>query len=159
MIATLDLKPILTGEQLESLRFQLLTPTHGHLIQRSVLITCEGMVKALYLKAGDHKPITDLSYKAALRGLKLMEFTPASHSRRGSVKQKFVGRDLLLGWMGGRHPEWEDDFRAGHRDNFIPAMFLKPMLDDFEQAMKQHLPEYWRFHMAAAKQLVRPESS
>jgi hypothetical protein len=157
MIRRLDLQPVMTGGQLKSLRFQLLTAADGRLIEHSTLVTCEDTVKALYLKANDYKPITDLSYRAALRGLKLMEFTPANHSRRGAVQQKFVGRDLLLGWMGGRHPEWEDDFRAGHRDNFIPAMWLKPLLDDFERAMHEHLPEYWRFHMAAAQQLLRPE--
>lgn len=155
-IEQLDVKPVLTSEQLESLRFQPLTPAHGEPINRSVQITCEGKVKALFLKSGDvEKPMKDISYKAALRALQLMRFNPASHSRRGAIKQN-SGGDLLLGWMDVVRPPWEDIFRAGHRDHFPTAMWLVPLVKDFEQALQQHLPEYWQFHLKQANRLVRP---
>jgi hypothetical protein len=159
MIERLNVTPILTNEQLKSLRLRLLTPAQGRTIDRSTEITCEGKVKALLLKAdGPDKPIKAISYDAALRALQLMRpnFNPASHSRRGSIHQKLVGGDLLLGWMDVCRPPWEDIFRAGHRDNFVAAIWLKPLLDDFAQALEEHLPEYWQFHMAQARRLVRP---
>lgn len=112
-------------------------------------------MKALFLKADRDGPIKRISYKAAMRALELMRFNPASNSRRGAVKQK-SGGDLVLGWMNvGRMP-WEDIFRAGHRDHFPVAMWLVPLLKDFEHALQQHLPDYWHFHLEQAKRLVRP---
>lgn len=156
MIETLDISPVLTDEQLEALRFQPLTPAHFQPIDRSIQINCEGKLKALFLKAEDYQPISDISYTAALRGLRLMKFTPARHSRRKAIKQNFGG-DLLMGWMKTLTPKREDIFRAGHRDHFVAAMWLVPLLKDFERALQQHLPKYWQFHWAQAQRLVRPK--
>lgn len=160
LIPTFEVTPKLHKEQLESLRFQLLTPAHGQLIKHSVRISCEGKVKALYLKSeaadGADKPIKDISYKAALRALQLMRFNPASNSRRSAVDKNSSGGDLVLGWMDAGRPPREDIFRAGHRDYFPVAMWLVPLLKDFEQAFQKHLPEYWQFHLEQAKRLVRP---
>ena len=155
MIETLDIRPVLTDEQLEALRLQPLTPAHFKPITTSTRVICEGKLKALFLKAEGEKPITQLSYDAALRGLRAMPFVSASHSRRPSVDQNFGG-DLLLGWMNGYAPEREDIFRARHRDNFTASFWLVPMLKDFERAMAEYLPDYWQFHLSQAKQLVRP---
>ena len=156
-VERLDVTPALTSEQLEALRFQPLTSAHGTPITRSTQITCEGKVRALFLKPdGADKPIKDISYKAALRAMQLMHFTPASHSRRGAIKKSSSGGDLLLGWMNAVRPPWEDIFRAGHRDHFPIAMWLVPLVKDFEQALQQHLPDYWLFHQEQAKRLVRP---
>jgi len=152
---TLDLSPVLTGKQLEALRFQPLAPAQFRPITTSTEIFCEGKLKALFLKAEDEKPIAQLSYDAALRGLRAMRFVPASHSRRAAVNQNFGG-DLLLGWMNGYAPEREDIFRAGHRDHFVAAFWLLPLLRDFERALAHYLPEYWQFHRAQAQRLVRP---
>jgi hypothetical protein len=156
-IEHLDVKPVLTSEQLGLLKFQPLTPAHGKAITRSAHITCEGKVKALFLKgAGADAPIKDISCKAALKALQLMRFNPADNSRRGSVKKTSSGGDLVLGWMNVARMPWEDIFRAGHRDHFPVAMWLVPLLKDFEQALQQHLPDYWQFHLEQAKRLVRP---
>ncbi len=152
----LNITPVLTDEQLEALRFQPLTPAHCQPITTSAQVFCEGKLKALFLKAEAEGPITQLSYLAALRGLRAMPFVPASHSRRASVDQNFGG-DLLLGWMNGYAPEREDIFRAGHRDNFTASFWLIPMLKDFERAMAEYLPDYWQFHLSQAKQLVKPK--
>jgi hypothetical protein len=153
----LNVAPVLTDEQLEALRFQPLTPVHCKPITSSTRVICEGKLKALFLKAEEYQPIAELSYKAALRGLRAMNFTPAHHSRRAAVKQNLGGSSLLLGWMKTLTPEREDIFRAGHRDHFIPAMWLVPLLKDFEQALQEHLPEYWQFHRVQAQRLVRPK--
>ena len=152
----LDLSPVMTGKQLEAMRFQPLTPAHCKPINTSTEIFCEGELKALFLKAEDEEPITQLSYDAALRGLRAMRFVPASHSRRSAVNQNFGG-DLLLGWMKGYAPEREDIFRAGHRDHFVAAFWLLPLLRDFERALAHYLPDYWQFHRAQAQRLVRPK--
>lgn len=154
---TVDVTPKVSKERLESLRFQPLTLAHGEPITRSVQITCEGKVKALFLKsAGADEPIKAISCKAALRALQLMHFNPASASRRGALKKTSSGGDLVLGWMDVARMPWEDIFRAGHRDHFPVAMWLVPLLKDFEQALQQHLPTYWQFHLEQARKLVRP---
>jgi len=156
MIETLDIRPVLTDEQLEALRLQPLTSAHCKPITSSTRVICEGKLKALFLKVEEYQPISELSYKAALRGLRAMNFTPAHHSRRAAVNQN-LGGSLLLGWMNGYAPEREDIFRAGHRDHFVAAMWLVPLLKDFEQALQDHLPEYWQFHLSQAKRLVKPK--
>lgn len=67
MIHHLD---VTNHERLEFQEFQLLTPAHGRIIDRSTKITCDGKVKALLLKAdATYKPIRSTSYEAALRNL------------------------------------------------------------------------------------------
>lgn len=152
----LNIAPVLTDERLEALRFQPLTTSYCKPITTSARIFCEGKLKALFLKAQEYQPISELSYKAALRGLRAMHFTSAQHSRRAAVDQNFGG-DLLLGWMNGYASEREDIFRAGHRDHFVASFWLLPLLLDFEMAMAKHLPEYWQFHLLQAQRLVRPK--
>lgn len=152
MFPTLEVQPALTGKPLEALCFQRLNECHGKLVTGSVKVMCEGKLKALFLK----EDISQGSYVAALHALNLMNFNPASHSRRAAITQKATGGDLLLGWMGGRKPSWEDMFQGGHRDNFIASFWLVPLLKEFEQAMATHLPEYWQFHLTQAERLKRP---
>ena len=156
MIENIDIRPVLTDEQLEALRLQPLTPAHCNPITRSTRVICDGKMKALFLKADDEGPLAQLSYDSALRGLRAMRFVPASHSRRAAVDQNFGG-DLLLGWMNGYAPDREDIFRAGHRDHFLAAFWLLPLLRDFERALAHYLPDYWQFHRAQAQRLVRPK--
>lgn len=152
----LNVTPVLTAEQLGALRSQPLNAAQFTPITTSTRIFCEGKLKALYLKADDEGPIKHLSYSAALHGLRALKFTPAKHSRRAAVDQNFGG-DLLLGWMKGLIPAREDIFRAGHRDHFVAAFWLLPLLLDLEMAMAKHLPDYWQFHLAQAQRLVRPK--
>lgn len=152
----MDVPFVLKEEQLESLRFQLLNSSHGTLIEQSVLVTCDGQLKALFLKAEGNGPIREESYHYALRGLRLMQFKPAKDSDRKSIMQNLIGRDLLLGWLRPRCPRREDWLRKGDRDQLFLAMRLVPLLHDFEFAMQRYMPEYWVFHSAQAKRLVRP---
>ena len=158
MITTIEIhKPLLSGEHLEALRFQMLNESHGQHVDYSVMVYCEGKLKALFLKAEQHAPISFENYGYALHGLSLMNFNPASHSRRKAVRQKAAGGDLVLGWLGGRKPSWEDILQAGHRDNFSASFFLLPLLKDCEKAIQERLPEYWEFHQRQALKLRRPK--
>lgn len=152
----LHLQPVMTEKELRAQCSEFLKPENFVSITESTQIFCEGKLVALFLKAEEQCPINQLSYDSALHGLKLMSFTPASHSRRAAIKQA-LGGDLLLGWMDGYAPDREDIFRGGHRDHFIAAFWLTPLLKDFEQAIQNHLPDYWEFHRSVAQRLVRPK--
>lgn len=154
---TLEIKAALSGKHLEALRFQMLNESHGTRINRSTMVFCDGEFKALFLKAEQDNPISYVSYGAALHALSLLNFSPASHSRRAAVKQKAVGGEMVLGFMGGRKPDWEDIFRAAHRDHFAASFWLVPFLVDSEKAMAKWIPEYYDFHVSQAKRLVRPK--
>lgn len=144
----IDVPSVLTAEQLESLRFQLLKPSHGALIEEN---TCEGKLKAVLLRGVIH----DSAYCYALRGLKLMKFRPSKDSDRKSIMQE-TGGDLLLGWLRPRCPSREDWLRKGDRDQMFFAMRLVPLLHDFESVMQKYMPDYWQWHLAQAMRLVRP---
>lgn len=150
-IAHLDVPSVLNAEQLESLRFQLLQPSYGTLIEENMLVTCDGKLKALLLKG----VIRDDAYRYALRGLRLMEFNPAKSSDRKSIMQTKVGSDLLLGWLRPRSGR-EDWLRKGDRDQLFFAMRLVPLLQDVEFLMQKYMPDYWEWHLVQGRRLVRP---
>jgi len=157
----LEVTPVLTNEQLESLRFQLLTPDHGRLIERSTLVTCNGELKALYLKAETHHPISASRYTYALNALRLLKklkaFKPAKDTDRKMVKQTLLGGDLLAGWLRPRNPKREDWLRKTDRDQLFLAMRLVPLMRDCEWAMHNHLHDYyWKTHLPQAYRMVRP---
>lgn len=157
----LQVTPLLTNEQLEALRFRLLTPADGRLIDRSTLVTCEGELKALYLKAETHHPISAGRYSYALKALKLMAerkaFKPSKDSDRPMIRQSLIGGELLAGWLRPRNPKREDWLRKGDRDHLFLAMRLAPLMRDFEWAMHNHLPDYyWKVHLPQAFRMVRP---
>lgn len=156
-IEHLDVMPVLTNEQLESLRFRLLTPADGRLIERSTLITCEGELKALFLKAETHHPILGSHYSYALKALGLMHFNPAKDSDRPMIRQTLIGGELLNGWLRPRNPKREDWLRKGDRDQLFLAMRLAPLMRDFEWALHNHLHDYyWNIHLRQAYRMVRP---
>src|SRR5208283_6097471 len=131
-IETLEVQP-LPDSRLKSLEHQLLDPSTARLITQNTKITCEGKLKALFLKAdtvqarlrdrvrpdrpdvtkppvshrpqyraGPCGPILDSHYRAALTALQLMKptFNRASATLRESVvKQRLLGRELVLGWL------------------------------------------------------------
>jgi len=150
-IAHIDLPSLLNAEQLESLRFRLLRPSHGTLIEENMLVTCDGKLKALLLR----EVIREETYKYALRALRLMEFNPAKNSNRKSIMQDLVGSDLLLGWLRPCSNR-EDWLRKGDRDQLFFAMRLVPLLRNFESLMAHYIPDYCEFHLAQAMRLVRP---
>jgi hypothetical protein len=188
-IETSEVQP-LPDDRLKSLEHQLLDLSKTRLITQNTKITCEGKLKALFLKADtvqarlrdsvrpdnarpdvtrppvSHRPqyrsglcgpILDSHYRAALGALKLMKpsFNRAKATLPESVvKQRMLGRELVLGWL--YKATLEDVLRAGTRDQFFLAMRLVPLIQDFQSALQQHLPEYWQFHLAQAKKLVRP---
>jgi hypothetical protein len=155
-IATLDVVPQLSAEQLESLRHQLLTAARvGTRIKNNTLITCEGQVKALLLKG----ELPEAHYRPALKALELMRFNSIKCSRRGAVKLSKTGSDLLMGWIDIGGAKDEDILRAGNRDFFFLAMRLVPLLRDMEAAMEQYLPDYWKFHLEQAMRVVRPDKT
>lgn len=155
-IATLDVAPLLTAEQLGRLRHRLLTAEHvGTRIKSSTLITCQGQVKALLLK----EELPQSHYRPALKALELMRFNPIKNSRRGAVKVSKTGSDLLMGWIDIAGAEREDILRAGNRDFFFFAMRLVPLLQDMEVAMEKYLPGYWKFHLGQAMRLIRPDKT
>jgi len=147
----IDVPSVLTAEQLEALRFRLLKPSHGTLIEENMLVTCDGKLKALLLR----EVIREETYKYALRALRLMEFNPAKNSERKSIMQDLVGSDLLLGWLRPRSNR-EDWLRKGDRDQLFLAMRLVPLLRDLESLMAHYIPDYWEFHLTQAIRLVRP---
>jgi hypothetical protein len=152
---TIEVSPALNDEQLKSLRFQLLSAAHGRLIQSNTLVLCDGTVKALLLRDA----LSESHWRPALKALALMTFNPAKNSRRRAVKQSAIGSDLTLGWMDVMRGPGEDILRAGNRDNFFLAMRLIPLLRDMEDAMAEHLPDYWKFHLAQAMRLVRSDKT
>jgi hypothetical protein len=132
----------------------LLTSAHGQLTDRSVLVTCEGELKALYLKAQTHPTIGVDGY--ALKGLQAMKFNPAKDSDRPMISQTQTGGDLLLGWLRPRNPLREDWLRKADRDQLFLAMRLVPLLRACEDAMEKYLTVYWEYHLSQAARLVRP---
>jgi hypothetical protein len=150
-IAHIDVPSLLNAEQLESLRFRLLKPSLGTLIEENMLVTCDGKFKALLLR----EVLRDDFYRYALRALRLMKFKPAKDSDRKSIMQDLVGSDLLLGWLRPRSNR-EDWLRKGDRDQLFFAMRLVPLLRNFESLMAHYIPDYWEFHLAQAMRLVRP---
>jgi len=149
-IAHIDVPSVLNAEQLESLRFRLLKPSHGVLIEENMLVTCDKL-KALLLR----EVIRDETYRYALRALRLMKFRPAKDSDRKSIMQDSVGSDLVLGWLRPRSGR-EDWLRKGDRDQLFFAMRLVPLLHDFEFLMQRYMPDYWEFHLTQARRLLRP---
>jgi hypothetical protein len=137
-ISHIDVPAVLTAEQLESLRFRLLKPSHGTLIEQNTLVTCDGKLKALFLQG----VLRDETYRYALRGLRLMKFKPAKDSDRKSIMQDLIGSDLLLGWLRPRCPSREDWLRKGDRDQLFFAMRLVLLLRDFEFVMQRIMPDY-----------------
>jgi hypothetical protein len=150
-IAHIDVPSLLNAEQLEALRFRLLKPSLGTLIEENILVTCDGKFKALLLR----EVLRDDFYWYALRALRLMKFKPAKDSDRKSIMQDVVGSDLLLGWLRPRSNR-EDWLRKGDRDQLFLAMRLVPLLRNFESLMAHYIPDYWEFHLAQAMRLVRP---
>ncbi len=148
---TIEVSPVLTDERLKSLRFQLLNAAHGKLIERSTLVKCEGKIKALFLRSA----LGGWSINWALKALRHIKMNPVSSSRRGAVKNTAkTGYDLVLGWyVDSTNP---DPLRAGSRDNFFLAMRLIPLLQEMEDRIREHLGDYYRFHLSQAMRLVRP---
>ena len=148
---TIEVSPVLNDEQLKSLRFQLLNAAHGRPIKRNTLVLCQGKTKALLLRSA----LGEQSQSWALKALGRMEMNPIKNSRRGAVKNTAkTGCDLVLGWyLDSTNP---DPLRADSRDNFFLGMRLIPLLQGMEDLMREHLPEYFRFHMQQSLRLVRP---
>jgi hypothetical protein len=127
-VPTLEVTPVLTAKQLDD---QLLSPAHGRVIERSTQVLCKGELKALYLRAEDHQPISEHSYYRALDALERMQFNSAKDSDRSMIYQSRIGGDLLLGWMRPRNPFKEDWLRRGDRDQLYHALELSWLMGDF----------------------------
>lgn len=155
-VPTLEVTPVLIAKQLDDLKDKLLSPAQGRVIEHSARVLCNGELKALYLRAEDHLPITEHSYYRALDALERMELKPAKDSDRSMVYQSCIGSDLLLGWMRPRNPHKEDWLRRGDRDQLYQALELSWMVSDFEKTLRHFLPDYYNHHREIAKKLVRP---
>jgi len=158
MIDEIVVTPVLNQEQLESLKFQLLTPSHGKLIERSTRVMCDGKIKAMYLSSKDYPLIRRWSYKMALDGLQHLKFNPAKDSDRPMIYQTEIGEELLAGWLRPRNPRREDWLRKADRDQFFEVLKLSPLMEDMERALQKYMPEYYRrVHGPVVVNLTRPQ--
>jgi dTDP-4-dehydrorhamnose reductase len=90
MIETLNIQPAKTPDELQGITRQMIDPTAaGRLIQKNIKIKCENRLKAVLLKGAIDQEVYDYT----LATMEALKFTP---SRRKSVKQSKIGRDLIL---------------------------------------------------------------
>jgi hypothetical protein len=161
MIEELELQPIPGAqEKLADSENQFPDEQPSRIFTNSVKITCEGKLKALFLKPGDNlAPISQSHYKPVLKTFddrNRLVWRPSKISGRPMVKQQHIGGDLTLGFLPPRSGRREDYFRANNRDQLFFALPLVPLVNDLEAAMRKHLPAYYDFHMYQASKLVRP---
>ncbi len=157
MIKSLHVKPAINAKQLKDIESQMLDEhqLNGMVVfDHSVKVYCEGKFKALFLKAEGDKPISQKHYDQALRGLESLKFNKAKDSMRVSVKQTRIGGELLLGWKKEKSRR-EDRIRRATRDQLYQHVFLEPLFWDFECAMREHLRDYWEYHIRQAFKLVK----
>jgi hypothetical protein len=157
MIPELDLPEAASPAKLDEKENEFPDARPTRIFTDSVKITCDGKLKALFLKPKDNlAPIPTGHYRPALNVFeKKLYWRPSKDNGRPMVKQSSVGGDLTLGFLPPRSGR-EDYFRANNRDQLFFALPLVPLVNDLEAAMRAHLPAYYEFHMYQASKLVRP---
>jgi len=161
VIEEIEIQPEITEQKdLDKLENKFPNQQPNRIIRNSARITVGGKLKALFLKPEDNlAPISEGHYKPVLKTFdapwKMFPWRPSKNNGRQMVKQRRVGGDLVFWYLKPRSGR-EDYFHAPTRDVLPYAMTLTPLVGDLQNAMREHLPGYFQFHMYQAQKLVLP---
>jgi hypothetical protein len=145
MLRVVRLKPEPSAEHFEG-RY-LDCPNEWIVRRDTVGLSPDGELKFLYLRDQFAVQSSALAYER----LKVLRYTPATHSRRAALRGS-GGGDLLLGWMkdtneGGKPRRTLATEWYASTVGFI----LWPLLAAASLAMKKHVPNVWKDHVQRAR--------